>query len=129
MAQFNFERLVAWQYSKKLTKDVYLLTASFPVSELYALTNQVRRAVVSIGSNIAEGAGRPAVKEQIHFYEIAYGSLMEVMCQMIFATELGYISPEELASVRQSIEELARMISGLKNSRLQALNSKNSKLK
>ena len=118
MEQFNFERPVAWQHSKTLVKDVYRLTASFPHSELYALTNQIRRAVVSIGSNIAEGAGRRAAKEQAHFYEIAYGSLTELLCQMIFAYELGYIDAEELRTLRQSIDELARMLSGLKKSRL-----------
>ena len=74
---YAFENLRAWQEARKLVKSVYQLLDSFPKIENYALCDQIRRAIVSVPSNLAEGSGRTSVKEQLHFYEIAYGSLME----------------------------------------------------
>ena len=80
--QFQFEKLRAWQEARKLVKSVYKLLDKFPKHEQYALCDQLRRAVISVPSNLAEGNSRVAIKEQIHFFEIAFGSLMEVYCQL-----------------------------------------------
>lgn len=97
-------------------KEVYALLDKFPVKEQYALCDQLRRAVVSIPSNVAEGMSRRSVKEQIHFLEIAYGSLMEVLCQMKLSQDLGYITIEEYNQVEKRIETIAKLFSGLRSS-------------
>lgn len=115
--QFQFEKLNAWQEARKLVVDVYQLLELFPKTENYALCDQLRRAVVSVPSNIAEGTGRLAVKEQIHFLEIAYASLMEVYCQLQIAVDLGYITPEDLQIVKREIFTTSKLISGLRSSK------------
>ena len=120
--QFQFEKLNAWQEARKLVVDVYQLLELFPKTENYALCDQLRRAVVSVPSNIAEGTGRLAVKEQIHFLEIAYASLMEVYCQLQIAVDLGYITPEALQVVKRKIFTTSKLISGLRTSKINQLN-------
>lgn len=93
--EYQFEKLKAWQESRKLVAAVYQLIKKFPHEERYALCDQLRRAAISVPSNIAEGNGRMAVKEQIHFLEIAYGSVMEIYCQLQIALDLNYISEED----------------------------------
>ena len=115
--QFQFEKLNAGQEARKLVVDVYQLLELFPKTENYALCDQLRRAVVSVPSNIAEGTGRLAVKEQIHFLEIAYASLMEVYCQLQIAVDLGYITPEDLQIVKRKIFTTSKLISGLRASK------------
>lgn len=80
MELFQFERLVAWQKAKELALCVYQLVATFPQHEQFALSSQIKRAVISVPSNIAEGSGRTSMKEKIHFLEIAFGSLTETYC-------------------------------------------------
>lgn len=82
MNYFYFKKLDVYNYSKELVKYIYLLLKKFPKEEEYALCNQLRRAVISVPANIAEGFGRASSKEKIHFIDIAYGSLMEVECQI-----------------------------------------------
>ena len=120
--QFQFERLNAWQEARKLVLNVYQLLEKFPKTENYALCDQLRRAVVSVPSNIAEGMGRLAIKEQIHFLEIAYASLMEVYCQLQIAVDLGYITPEDLQIVKRKIFTTSKLISGLRTSKVTQLN-------
>ena len=120
--QFQFEKLNAWQEARKLVVNVYQLLAKFPKTENYALCDQLRRAVVSVPSNIAEGTGRLAIKEQIHFLEIAYASLMEVYCQLQIAVDLGYITPEVLQIVKRKIFTTSKLISGLRTSKVTQLN-------
>lgn len=120
--QFQFEKLNAWQEARKLVVEVYQLLEKFPKNENYALCDQLRRAVVSVPSNIAEGAGRLAVKEQIHFLEIAYASLMEVYCQLQIAVDLGYITLEDLRIVKRKIFTTSKLISGLRTSKVAQLN-------
>ena len=110
---YSFEKLNAWQEVKKLVVDVYQLLDSFPKSENYALCDQIRRSVVSVPSNIAEGSGRKSLKEQIHFLEIAYGSLMEVYNQLLIAIELAYITKESVDAIKPTIDAVAKMINGL----------------
>lgn len=111
MYVFNFEKLVVWQKSRQLVKLVYVIASRLPREERYGLSDQLRRAVISVSSNIAEGAGRVFPKEKLHFCEIAYGSLMEVICQLTLAADLGLIEEEELAESRDLIEEISRMLS------------------
>ena len=110
---YSFEKLNAWQAAKKLVVDVYQLLDSFPKFENYALCDQIRRSVVSVPSNIAEGSGRKSLKEQIHFLEIAYGSLMEVYNQLLIAIELAYITKESVDAIKPTIDAVAKMINGL----------------
>ena len=97
---------------------VYARLRSFPKEEQFALCDQLRRAVISVPSNIAEGFGRYSIKEQIHFLEIAYGSLREVDCQIDVAFDLGYISQEESKEIVCQINKVAAIIAGLRNKRL-----------
>lgn len=114
--EFWFEKLDAWQESRTYAKYVYDIINRFPSYEQYALCDQIRRAVVSVPSNIAEGTSRTSVKEKVHFLEIAYGSLMEVFCQLTIAYDLGYISQEELAKARAQSYKITKLISGLRTS-------------
>ena len=116
--QFQFEKLNAWQEARKLVVNVYQLLEKFPKTENYALSDQLRRAVVSVPSNIAEGTGRLAIKEQIHFLEIAYASLMELYCQLQIAVDLGYITSEELQLVKRKVFTTSKLISGLHSSKV-----------
>lgn len=120
--QFQFEKLNAWQEARKLVVNVYQLLEKFPKSENCALCDQLRRAVVSVPSNIAEGSGRLAIKEQIHFLEIAYASLMEVYCQLQIAVDLSYITPDDLQIVKRKIFTTSKLISGLRTSKVAQLN-------
>ena len=119
--QFQFEKLNAWQEARKLVVNVYRLLDKFPKTENYALCDQLRRAAISVPSNIAEGTGRMAVKEQIHFLEIAFGSLMEVYCQLQIAVDLGYITPEDLQKAKREIFTTSKLISGLRTSKVAQL--------
>lgn len=120
--QFQFEKLNAWQEARKLVVNVHQLLEKFPKSENYPLCDQLRRAVVSVPSNIAEGSGRLAIKEQIHFLEIAYASLMEVYCQLQIAVDLSYITPDDLQIVKRKIFTTSKLISGLRTSKVAQLN-------
>lgn len=104
----------AYQAAKTLVKEVYALLKKFPKEEQYALCDQLRRAVISVPSNIAEGMGRTTDKDQAHFLEIAYGSLMETQCQLEIAFELGYITKEEFDNQDNAIEAIGKMLSSLR---------------
>ena len=108
----GFKQLQVWKTSRALARDVYTLLEKFPKHETYALCDQLRRASVSVCSNIAEGAGRVSSKEKIHFNEVAFGSLMEVACQMILANDFCYISDSELELIEREVEDISKMISG-----------------
>jgi four helix bundle protein len=128
MEVFGFRRLIAYQKAKEVVKRTYKLLRKFPVEERYAMCDQLRRASVSITSNIAEGVNRYSVKDKSHFIEIAYGSLMEVSSQFEIAEELGYITVEDRLSIDQLIEELARVLSGLQKNYKLSTDSTDSKL-
>lgn len=116
----NYRTLVAYTEAKELVKIVYALLKKFPKEEQYALCDQLRRAVISIPSNIAEGMGRFSQKEQVHFLEIAFGSLMEVGAQIDVACDLNYISVNDLDVVDQKIDVVASLLSGLRNKRIES---------
>ena len=113
MEVFGYRKLIAYQKAKEVVKRTYKLLKKFPADERYAMCDQLRRASVSITSNIAEGVTRYSVKDKAHFIEMSYGSLMEVSSQFVVAEDLGYISCEERLSMDQLIEEVARLLSGL----------------
>ena len=112
---FSYRKLNVYQLSKMLVSDIYKLVASFPKTEVYALGNQMRRSVVSVPSNIAEGTSRTSPKEQFHFLEIAYGSLMEIMCQAEIACDLSYISQEQLHEVEDKVICIYKMLSSMQS--------------
>lgn len=113
MEVFGYRKLIAYQKAKEVVKRTYKLLKKFPADERFAICDQLRRASVSITSNIAEGVTRYSVKDKAHFIEMSYGSLMEVSSQFEVAEDLGYISCEERLSMDQLIEEVARLLSGL----------------
>ena len=113
---FGFENLAAYQRAMDLVDKVYDLMKGFPSEERYALCDQLRRAVVSVPSNIAEGLGRLSAKEQVRFIEISYGSLMEVYCQLSIAKRRHYITEEVFQDLAKLIEDIARPLSGLRKS-------------
>lgn len=113
---FSFESLEAYSKARQLIKDIYILLNKFPQEERYALGNQVRRAATSITANIAEGSGRISLKEKVHFIEISFGSLMEVFCELQTASDLGYITEDDFNKLRPQFTEVAKMLSGMRNS-------------
>lgn len=114
-ATFSFENLRVYKTARDLVKNIYLVQNKFPKEERYALGDQVRRAAVSITANLAEGSGRQSVKEKIHFIEIAFGSMTEVFCELQIACDMGYISTEDFDALRPQFTEVAKMLSGLRN--------------
>ena len=113
---FGFENLAAYQRALDLVDKVYDLMKGFPSEEKFALCDQLRRAVVSVPSNIAEGLGRMSGKEQVRFIEISYGSLMEVYCQLTIAKRRNYITVEVFQDLAKLIEDIAKPLSGLRKS-------------
>lgn len=116
MDVFGYRKLIAYQKAKEVVKRTYKLLKKFPAEERYAMCDQLRRASVSITSNIAEGINRYSVKEKAHFIEMAYGSLMEVSSQFEIAEDLGYITTDDRMSMDELIKDVARLLSGLQNS-------------
>ena len=108
---FSYRKLIVWQKAMALSGMVYALVRKFPGEEKYALSDQVRRAVVSIASNIAEGCGRTSNRDYAHFLSIARGSLYETMTQLEMAKAFGYV--DELASVENLASEISRMLTSL----------------
>ena len=106
----SFEKLEVWQKSRKLVRMIYQLVALFPANEKHALSDQLRRAVISVSSNLAEGSGRISYREKSHFCEIAYGSLMEVCCQLMLAVDLGFLEEPAIEEPMTLIDELDRQL-------------------
>jgi four helix bundle protein len=112
---FSYRKLNVYQLSKKLVTDIYKLIGTFPNTETYALSDQLRRAAISIPSNIAEGTAKASPKEQFHFLEIAYGSLMEIMCQLEISYDLGYINQVQLRQSEEEIVMIYKMLSSMQS--------------
>lgn len=111
----KYTDLDVWKYSRELVKLVYILTKSFPKEELYGLTNQIRRLVVSVPSNIAEGIGRQSNKETIHFLYIDKGSLQEVETQIYLSFDLNYIKEKELNTILETVTSNKKLLNGFIN--------------
>ena len=121
---FNYRKLNAYQYSLDLVEAVYEMAAAFPKEEKYALADQLRRAVVSIPSNIVEGTGRDSDKDKSHFVNMAYTSLLEVMCQTEIALRVHYIDESAFAAIEGKVEVVAKLLSGLKSFIQKSINNK-----
>ncbi|MBR4704050.1 MAG: four helix bundle protein [Paludibacteraceae bacterium] len=116
MEFFGYRKLVAYIKASEVRRRVYRLIRKFPKEEQFALCSQMRRAAVSITSNIAEGMTRYSAKDKIHFLEISFGSLMELMSQLEVAIDEEYISEEEFHNIETLIAETGRLLSGLQKS-------------
>ncbi|MEI6106498.1 MAG: four helix bundle protein [Opitutae bacterium] len=117
---FNFEKLDAWNKAIVLANTVYEATKSFPADERFGLTNQLRRAAVSISSNLAEGCSRSSQSDFARFVEIATGSAFEVASQVVIARDQGYLSTAQFQSIQAGALEITRMLSGLRQTLLRA---------
>jgi four helix bundle protein len=116
MITSRFRELRAWQLGMELAQSIYLLTNSFPKSEAYGLTSQIRRAAVSIPSNLAEGYGRSSTKEFLQFTSIAYGSICELETQILLAQRLKYTKENDLEKLLLLLNETSKTIRGLQTS-------------
>ncbi len=116
--KYGFEKLEVWNKSRALVVAIYKIIQQFPSEEKFGLTSQIRRAAVSVSSNLAEGSTRQSAKEKARFYEISYGSLIEILNQAILAKDLKFMTEKELEELRMEIEPISRMINALhKNSK------------
>ncbi len=111
--QYSFEGLDVWHSARKLVLDIYRLTDDFPNWEQYGLTSQLRRAGVSVVSNIAEGSARKNKRDQGHFYQMAYSSLMEVACQLILSVDLGFMDASIHEPLKLNISEVSNKLNAL----------------
>lgn len=124
---FLYEKLDVWNYAMDFVTEVYELLNSFPTSENFVLNSQIKRAAISIPSNIAEGSGRVSVKEKIHFIDIANGSLYEVLCQLKIANQLGYIQNDNYVDIKNKATRIAMMLGGLRRSYSTIMTNRNNK--
>jgi four helix bundle protein len=113
MNQYSFERLDVWKETIDLTKDIYIVTREFPLDEKFGISSQIRRAAISVSSNIVEGSYRKSMKEKFNFMNIAYSSLMELLSQVILCYDLGYISEEQYLKLRESVEIVSKKLASL----------------
>lgn len=120
----EFTDLIVWQEGHKLVISVYKITTQFPREELYSLMDQIRRCVVSITSNIAEGFGRQTYKEKIQFYYLAQGSLTELKNQLFIARDVGYLSNEKFARLNSQVQLVHQLLQGLISKSKSFLNHK-----
>ena len=111
----NFKQLSVWQKSRQLVKEVYRVTATFPAEERFGITNQIRRACVSICVNIAEGSGRGTLKDFNRFLDNALGSDFEVETLLIVSNDLEFLSNQEFEKLNPKVDEIGKMLYGLKS--------------
>jgi four helix bundle protein len=109
----HFTDLEAWKESHQLALDIYKVTKLFPKEELFGLTNQMRRAAVSVGSNIAEGFSRNTAKDKSQFYSVARGSATELESQLLLAKDIGYLNEEAFDMTRERLNKVGRLVTGL----------------
>ena len=120
---YSFEKLEVWKEARRLVVWIYTITNSFPADEKFGLTTQLRRASVSVVSNLAEGSARRTAKDQAYFSQIAYSSLVEILNQLIIANDLKFVSNEVLAEGRTIIEALTQKVAALRNAQLARANT------
>ncbi|HEX4487040.1 MAG TPA: four helix bundle protein [Terriglobales bacterium] len=109
----SYKDLIVWQKARVVAGEIYRATEPFPKSELYGLTSQMRRAAISVVSNIAEGQGRLTLGEFIHFLGQSRGSLLELETQMTIANDLNYLSVDKFRKLQAHTEEVNRLLNGL----------------
>jgi four helix bundle protein len=122
MSVQHYRELIVWQKAMNLVEAVYRATNQFPKTEIYGLTSQIRRAAVSVPSNIAEGQGRNSTRDFLHFLSMAQGSLMEVETQVTIAKRLDYIQDQAESDLLGATAEVGRLLNGLCNSLNKKLN-------
>ena len=115
---FPFEKLRVWQGAREYVKEVYQVTSQLPSNELYGLVSQLNRAAVSVAANLAEGAARISRKDQAHFSQLAYSSLMETACLLVLCVDLEMFAPEFEQKLRANINGLSAGINALRKSQL-----------
>src|SRR5690606_5588122 len=115
---FSFEKLNVWIDSKELVKLIYSVTKDFPDEEKFGLTNQLRRASISVASNLAEGTSRKTSKDKAHFTTLSFSSLMEVLNQIIIAKELNFLNEDNYKIIRTEIEKISNKLNALRNTQL-----------
>ena len=118
MKTFSFEKLIAWQKARELASEIYKITRLFPKDEVFGLTSQMRRCAVSIASNLAEGSGRNSMKDKARFTEIAFGSALELLNQLILSFDFEYFEEQKYIEIREKITEVTVLINGLYKSQL-----------
>ncbi len=118
MKIFGFEKLQVWQKSRQTSIKVYKATFNFPSEEKFGLTSQMRRAAISISSNIAEGTGRHSSKDRARFTEIAYGSALELLNQCILSNDLEFLNEEQYLELREDLTQITAMLDGLYKSQI-----------
>ena len=112
---YSFEKLEVWNEAKEFAKSIYKITSTFSDSEKYGLVSQLRRASVSICSNIAEGSARNSFKDKAHFTTMAFGSTVEVLNQLILCFELNFITESDYLKLRCDIESITNKLNGLRS--------------
>ena len=115
---YSFEKLRVWQKSRKLVSRIYFLSQQFPHEEKFGITNQIRRAAISVPANIAEGVSRVSHKDQANFSQMSYSSLMELLSHLYIANDLGYLKPEKLKELRLEIFEISKLLASLRNAQI-----------
>ncbi len=118
MFTYSFEKLEVWKESIQLVKDIYTLTKDFPNDEKFGLVSQMKKAAVSISSNISEGTSRQTDKDKAHFTTISYSSTLELLNQLIIAKELGYITDIRYEGIRRKIAKITNMLNALRKYQL-----------
>ncbi|MBZ0183205.1 MAG: four helix bundle protein [Melioribacteraceae bacterium] len=113
MYKYSFEKLDVWQESRKIIVELYIITKSFPDEEKFGLVSQIRRAAISIASNLAEGTSRNSLKDQAHFSNLAYSSLIEVLSHLHISNDLGFLKEETLNDLKEKLQELSNKINSL----------------
>jgi four helix bundle protein len=111
-----FEKLKVWEEIRILIRMIYSLTKVYPKEEQFGIVNQIRRAVISVSSNLVEGSSRTSSKDQAHFYQLSYSSLMEVLSQVIVSKDLSYISESEYIETRTKIQSVSYLLNQLRKS-------------
>jgi four helix bundle protein len=114
----NYKELLVWQKARMFVSDIYTITREFPKEELFCLTQQMRRASISIPSNIAEGFGRGSEAQIVHFLDIAQGSAFEIETQVYLSFDQNYFNQSKCNELILKIDEIKRMIESLQNSYL-----------
>lgn len=115
---YSFENLDVWKIAKDFVIKLYRITNNFPDCEKFGIILQIRRSAVSVASNLAEGNSRTTNKDQAHFTQMAYGSMMEIVCQLIISKELGYLSQNDYDLLRDKAEEITNKLNALKKYQL-----------
>ena len=125
MRVYSFEKLECWQHARQLAVWVYTTTKLFPPEEKFGIISQMRRAAISIASNIAEGTSRKTMKDQSHFSTIAYSSTIELLNDVIISNDLAFLNSEQYLQARELIEKQTMLIAGLRKYQQKDITKKN----